>query len=383
MPLTYKLLARPRLLDRIRSLIADPNRAHLVPFLTSEAERDLAVALGIPMYGADPAHLHFGTKSGSRRLFREEGVSHPDGSEDLHSLGDLVEGIRELRARRPDIASAIAKHDEGVTGEGNASIDLRNATDDDIEDRVRSMRFESSTTAFDEYMAKLAREGGIVEERVDGEEIRSPSVQMRVTPLGELEILSTHDQLLGGPTGQAFLGAVFPAEPAYATAITRESAKVGRRLAQEGVLGRFAIDFVVTRSRGEWEAYALEINLRKGGTTHPFLTLQFLTDGRYDPDRAEFTAPDGRTKCFVASDHVQSERYRGLVPRDLFDIAVRHGLHFDRSRQTGVVFHMLASIGSAGRFGLTAVADTPDEARDLYDRTIEILEEEATGSYRP
>ena len=33
-------------------------------------------------------------------------------------------------------------------------------------------------------------------------EIRSPSVQMRATPLGHVEQLSTHDQLLGGPSGQ-------------------------------------------------------------------------------------------------------------------------------------------------------------------------------------
>ena len=78
--------------------------------------------------------------------------------------------------------------------------------------------------------------------------------------------------------------------------------------AKEGVLGRFALDFVVVRSsdgRG-WDVYAIELNLRKGGTTHPFLTLQFLTDGRYDPETAIFTAPSGRQKFFIASDHVES-----------------------------------------------------------------------------
>src|SRR5439155_21800695 len=159
------------------------------------------------------------------------------------------------------------------------------------------------------------------------------------------------------------------------------AAKVGRRLADEGVLGRFAIDFVVAREGSAWWPYALEINLRKGGTTHPFLTLQFLTDGTYDADRAVFTAPDGQQKCFIASDHVESESYRGLTPQDLFDIAVRHGLHFDQSRQTGVVFHMLASLGSRGRFGLTAVENSAKEARELYDRTVETLEHEAAGSY--
>jgi hypothetical protein len=381
-PLTNKLLARPRMLEAIRALIPDTDRAHLVPFVATDAERDLSLALGIPMYAADPKHLHFGTKSGGRRLFAEEDVAHPPGAEDVRTVADVVDAIAELLRRRPDARAAILKHDAAVSGEGNASIDLSGVDPsdrDEIQRRVHAMRLESSSTSLDTYLAVLERDGGVVEERVMGEEVRSPSVQMRVTPLGELEILSTHDQLLGGPSGQAYLGAAFPADPAYAAAITREAAKVGRRLASEGVLGRFAVDFVVLRSSGEWLPYAVEINLRKGGTTHPFLTLQFLTDGTYDPERAVFTAPNGHVKSFVASDHVESEAYRGLTIEDVFDIAVRHGLHFDQSRQTGIVFHMLASLGTRGRFGLTAVEDSPPEAMQLYERTIAIFDDEIAG----
>ena len=53
-PLSQKLLDRPRLLEHIRSLIIDPDRAHLVPFMASWKDRELAMRLGIPMYGADP-----------------------------------------------------------------------------------------------------------------------------------------------------------------------------------------------------------------------------------------------------------------------------------------------------------------------------------------
>ena len=49
-------------------------------------------------------------------------------------------------------------------------------------------------------------------------------------------------------------------------------------------------------------------SISKGGTTHPFLTLQFLTDRAYDPDTGVFTAPSGRRKFFVASDHVEAPR---------------------------------------------------------------------------
>ena len=108
--------------------------------------------------------------------------------------------------------------------------------------------------------------------------MRSPSVQLRVNPLGELEIISTHDQVLGGPSGPGLPGrARFPADAAYATHIQSLARSVGEVLHGKGVLGRFGVDFVRCRSAGGWQHYAIEINLRKGGTTHPFQMLQFLT----------------------------------------------------------------------------------------------------------
>ena len=444
-PLSDKLLDRPRLIERIRSLIMDPARAHLVPFNTTSREKELALRLGIPMYGADPKFFPLGTKSGCRKIFMEENVPHPLGHENLGSKEDLIEAIAQMRARKPSIKQVLVKLNEGVSGEGNAIIDLTGlppsfakATADRsvagigdagsrnrprggrdrrsrlqrigdaghkdasirtgspvpattcsskeramLEERLRAMQFELEGVTYGSYMKELRERKGVVEERIMGEEFRSPSVQLRITPLGKVELLSTHDQLLGGPSGQSYLGCVFPADTGYAALITREAAKVGRRLAKEGVIGRFALDFVVVRSNGKWEPYAIEINLRKGGTTHPFLTLQFLTDGTYDPETAIFTAPNGRQKFFVASDHVESPQYRTLTPDDLFDIVVRHNLHFGQTRQTGVVFHMMSALGELGRMGLTAVGNSHEEARATYDRAIAVLDEEARGEAQP
>jgi len=385
-PLSEKLLERPRLIERIRSLISDPERAHLVPFNTTNREKELALRLGIPMYGADPKFFPLGTKSGCRKIFLEENVPHPLGYENVASKDDLIQAITQMRARKPSIKQVLVKLNEGVSGEGNALVDLvglpRSGNPNEgtaLEDRLRAMQFELKGITYDSYMKKLEERKGIVEERITGEEFRSPSVQLRVTPLGSVELLSTHDQLLGGPSGQSYLGCAFPADTGYASLITREAAKVGKRLAKEGVIGRFALDFVVVRSNGKWEPYAIEINLRKGGTTHPFLTLQFLTDGIYDPETAIFTAPNGQQKFFVASDHVESPRYRTLTPDDLFDIVVRHKLHFDQTRQTGVVFHMMSALGELGRTGLTAVDNSHEDAKATYDRAVAVLDQEARG----
>jgi len=84
----------------------------------------------------------------------------------------------------------------------------------------------------------------------------------------------------------------------------------------------------------------------------------------------------------VASDHVESRDYRAFNPDDLFDIAVRHGLHFDRTRETGGVFHMMTAWGAHGHLGLTAVANSHDDAERYYQRTLDVLNEEAAAALR-
>ena len=359
---------------------------HLVPYVTTHHERDLALALGIPMYGADPRLFPLGTKTGCRRLFREEAVPHPLGFEDLHTPDDVADALTSIRRAHPTVQLALVKLNEGASGRGNASVQLDGlpvpgASEErrEIEGRVRTLTPEYEGLSVDAYLAELGRLGGIVEERLTGAELRSPSVQLRVTPLGEVELLSTHDQMLGGISGQRYLGCRFPADFGYARAISAEAVKVARRLAAEGALGRFAVDFVVTRDTADspWVPNAIELNLRKGGTTHPFLTLQFLTGGSYDPATALFTAPSGREKHMVATDHLESPAFRGLMHDDLFDIMARHGLHFDQSRQVGIVFHMMSSLSELGRVGLTAVGETPDEADAMYHRAEQIITDEA------
>ncbi|HEU0182214.1 MAG TPA: peptide ligase PGM1-related protein [Agromyces mariniharenae] len=392
-PLSVKLLERPRLLEKIAGLIPNRGRSHLIPYNTTELERDLALTLGIPMYGSDPRLADLGTKTGCRRLFGEVGVPYPLGAEDLHGLDEVVDAIGGLLDARPTIGQVIVKLNDGVSGAGNALVDLggvgglpaseRRAA---IAERVDGMQLEAQDVPFAAYVAKLESDGGIVEERIVGEELLSPSVQLRSLPDGTVELLSTHDQLLGGASGQSYLGCVFPADPAYSRLISEPATAIGERLAEEGVLGRFAVDFVTMRdAAGGWSAYAIELNLRKGGTTHPFLTLQFLTDGRYDAETGRFLTPEGAEKHLVATDHLEGESLRALSIGDLFDVVARHGLHFDQSRQTGIVFHMISSITEHGRVGMTAVGDTPEQAMELYERAGRVLFDEArlAGSERP
>jgi hypothetical protein len=65
----------------------------------------------------------------------------------------------------------------------------------------------------------------------------------------------------------------------------------------------------------------------------------------------------------------------------VFDIVSRHGLHFDQSRQTGVVFHMLNALPENGRVGLTAIGESHEQADDLYERAVSVLDTEARSAW--
>ncbi len=379
--LTEKILERPRLIQRIRYGIVDQSRAFMTVFNSTPLERKLAVLLGIPLNGVDPSLSHLGTKSGSRRVFREAGVALPEGSEDLHSEDDLVEALEELRQRRPGLRRAVVKLDESFSGEGNAVFSFppepgRAA----LRDGLDRLAFAVPTETPEAYRRKFASMGGIVEELLEYPESASPSVQLRIDPAGEVVLISSHDQLLGGASGHVYQGCRFPAAEPYRRAIQNAARAVGGVLSRRGVVSRLGVDFFVGRAAGAtaWEPYALEINLRIGGTTHPFLALQFLTGGRLDPESGDFVSPTGRHRFYRSTDNLRSSAYRGLTPEDLIDIMTFHRLHYSHSTETGALFHMIGAISQYGKVGLTAIGGSPEEADRIYGEAIAVLDRETS-----
>ena len=384
-PLTQKILERPTLLRRIRKAVGHADNAHLTVFNVTDLEKQLSVALGLPLLDTDPRHLGFGTKSGCRRLFRQAGVPLPAGFEDLKSESDIIDSIIELHKQRPLMKRLVIKINEGFSGDGNSILPLEPMEgcwdDPGVRQKLAEVlrthaRFQVRGMDWNGFLRKFIQMEGIVEEFVEGEVKLSPSVQMRLTPVGDWQIISTHDQLLGGPDGQVFIGCSFPARRDYQPLLHEAGDKVGRALVEAGVVGRFSIDFlVVANEQGGWDLSTVEINLRKGGTTHPFRTLQFLTGGRYDTETGLFLSSSGHAKYYFASDNLESEKYRGLSPEDLIDLVTYNGLHYSSATNTGAVFHMLGATSQYGKLGVTCIGDSHEEAKRLYDETVETLDE--------
>jgi hypothetical protein len=383
-PLTDKILRRPRLINRIReSIKGDP--AHLVFFNVTESEKALALRLGVPVYGCDPALNHLGTKSGSRQLFRQCGVPLPIGFEDLRDENDIISALYRLKTQNPGLQKAVIKMENGFSGDGNAIFSYKNAPDDQdelwqwlFENLKNNLKIVARKLSFAKFMNKFSKTGGIAEEFITGTKVASPSVQVRIDPCGGITIISTHDQVLGGEGDQVYLGATFPANPEYASEIAMISLTLAEKLRDLGVLGRFGIDFMSVRDEAGWKHYAIEINLRKGGTTHPFLMLQFLTNGCYNADEGSYALSDGTHRYYYATDNLQKESYKGLTPLDLIDIAMYHGLHYDHTKEEGVMFHLISALSQFGKLGLLSIGKTPENARQYYKQVVEILDKETS-----
>lgn len=390
--LTEKILERPRVLARIREWVGNRRRAYLTCFNSTPLERRLAIELDIPLNALDPDLLELGTKTGGRELFTRAGVRTAAGAEGLRSREECVEALAKLAEVRPGIRRAVVKLDDSFSGEGNAVFSFPDPLPEDAATRRRALDDALDRLAFNAeeetpatFFRKVGEMRGVTEEFLEAAEVRSPSVQMRVHPDRTWSLISTHDQVLGGPHSQAYVGCRFPASEVYRARIQAEAAKVAEALAERGVVSRFGVDFLAWRNPDEdWNLAALEINLRMGGTTHPFQALQFLTSGELDPRTGLFHAPNGRAKFYFSTDALSSPSYRGLLPEDLLEILTVHGLNFNPVTQTGVLFHMIGALSQFGKVGVTCIGDSRGQADELYAWTVGVLDEAtgATGHHR-
>lgn len=371
-PLTRKILDRPHLVEAIRAAISYPAAAHMTCFNSTPLERTLAVQLSLPLYASDPELAEIGNKSVGRRVLREAGLSVPDGVEGIADPEELVDAVVELHSRNPTLETAIVKLNEGFSGEGNAVLDLRGLHESPAprSEARRALEERLLCVASDEiperFLGKVGEMGAIVEAKISGRRFRSPSVQMRIDPTGAIAIVSTHDQVLSGLDGHVFEGCTFPARRGYRLDLHDAGVRVAQSLRDAGVIGRFAVDFVTVKDGDTWTHHAIEINLRKGGTTFPYLMLEFLTNGAYDPDTGVFHTPTGDSRSYYATDNLVRDAFRNRSATEIIDLAVFNGLLYDAPSQQGLVLHLLGAAPEHGKIGVVSIADDRRHALQRY-----------------
>ena len=312
------------------------------------------------MYGADPRLADLGSKTGCRRLFAEVGVPYPLGVEDLHSLDEIVDALIAMRAQRPGMASAIVKLNEGVSGAGNAVV----------------------------RHGRAAGAGSCRRAPVDPTTAGGHGAGVGATPSTPTsrQVRRGRWDRRGADRGRR---AAEPERPA-ARASRAEQSSCSRpttsswwrqrpelpRLRLPRRCGVRADDHRAceVRSGNGWRRTA-----RSAGSPSTSSWCVTAAAGRRTRSSSTCARGDHPPIPHPAVSHRRSLRpgdgavphaagpreapgrnrpprvgpLRGLVPTDLFDVVARHGLHFDQSRQAGIVFHMISWLTEHGRVGLT------------------------------
>jgi hypothetical protein len=338
----------------------------LEPWNVTKHEAALALALGTPINGSHPELWPLGFKSAGRKLCGACGVPVASGREDIRSLDEVASAIQQMRQDNPGLRGVIIKHDDSGAGDGNVVVGLA-----DLDDEAALRRRLDGLPRW--YIEDLAR-GGVVEALVSGDRFTSPSVQVDIRPGGEVQVLATHEQQLGGVSGQVYMGCRFPADTAYAPVLAEYGRRVGEALARQGALGRFALDFAAVEQDATWHVVALEINLRKGGTTHPYAALRNLVPGHYEAEAGIWRADAGGTRAYVSTDNMANPAWTGLPTGEVIRRVREAGLQFDHGQGTGVVLLMLSGLAIDGRFGYLAIGRNCGEAQSLADEVAQVME---------
>jgi hypothetical protein len=288
-----------------------------------------------------------------------------------------------------------------------------------------NIEFQATNERWQTFEKRISKVGAIAEILLEGLVVHTPSVQGCIDSDGTVYVMSTHEQVM---RGQCYLGCKFPARSCYRLLIQRYLRRVGNLLASSGVIGHFSVDFLARlidisdpvaaikmptetsvkctdfvdvdgnkiqlgenatvdwtllrngKNNCVWDVNALEINLRPGGTTHPMMTLRLLGDGFYDEETGLYNVNQKnelsrllRHRYYIASDNIMHDMYKGLDPAALLQAFSATSLHYNGAKHVGTIFHLLGCLTKNGKLGMTCIACSEDEAQQLYDNTIEFL----------
>ena len=211
-PLTQKILERPRLIERIREAIPDSDAAYLTVFNSTPLERKLAVLLGIPLNGLDPE-----AELPRHQVGQPQGVPRGRRPASGGLRGSEGQGRRRARAgrARARAAGACARRREAereLLGRGQRVFRFPEQRDARRRCTTRWTASSSRSPANRTSTTSASSRGWAASSRRSSTRRTSCRRRRSCAPRRAARSLatSTHDQILGGPSGQIYQGCTLP-----------------------------------------------------------------------------------------------------------------------------------------------------------------------------
>ncbi|AEA60139.1 peptide ligase PGM1-related protein [Burkholderia gladioli] len=358
--LSHALLRQPVVLESLRQRIRRAANPIIDFWLVSPEEIRLAAALNCPYYGLPEFALQFDNKSNARALFREIGLRVPEGEEHIDSPSEAWRALKRL-IERTSASEYLIKLNCEEAGKGIAIVD-RESIPQPFE-KFASLIKVPKDIPVDEFLNALCRQGATVEAFIAAPIKACPSVKMEVLADGSVRNLATHDQALNG---LAYSGSRFPADESYRSELIRIGYQVAEVAGQRGARGIVSVDFLATKnsSAEPWTLWGMEINARKGATTHPYYWTRWLTGSDYSVDTGKLTCAAGET-VYCASEFFSDPRLHLVPPSLILSDLKESGLDYNHQTRSGVFVHMLSSVRRFSKVGATVIARDSNEVDRL------------------
>lgn len=312
--LSLNILNNQDLIDQIKNETS--NNTLLFPFIVTKSERTLSNKINTQLMGSKISINEWASKYGNHIIFNEMDIPAPTISNNLKSFNEVSSEYEKL----PKNKKYLLKLNYGVSGKGNFFLNNQ----DDLE-LLKDLDYT---------------QGCIIEEFI--ENIKdSPSVQGYIDLQGKTKVFATHEQILDS-TGMVFQGSLFPANKNIRHKMSNYCQKVGESLSKKGYIGFFAVDFV----EHEDKISAIEINLRQGGTTHPYFMIKLLTDSSYcDSDNILKT---NNNHHYISNDNFKTNIQEFSL---ILEKLKKENLLFNTKNNQGVIFHMASSLKDFNKIG--------------------------------
>lgn len=388
--LIQKILQSKEAVFKLNQAISDPENTFLRCYNPTDVERALSLELEIPLFGSNQKFDFIGTKSGGRKVFKLSGANIIPGYSDISNFPELCLAMAKLAKKYPETKRLMIKENYRASGKGNAvfylnsfltemGVKIRSCAPIEIakliEDNFKKyVVFQNAKEKLSNYITDFNNNGGIVELYIEGNIKYSPSTQVIISSSGKFRISSTHEQVLGGPDKQVYLGCTFPAMDSHRRQIIKKGEKIASWLAKRGIVGNFAIDYVVIYSdeKSAPIVYPIEINLRKGGTTHPFRIASYMTGAKYYA-KTGILKTSQSSIFYKAMDFIQSEKYKGIKPNEIIELVSRSRISFSKNLKKGILIYMPGMIEKYGRFGAICIGHSSEESERYFKRLIRLI----------
>ncbi|NXF01031.1 IQCH protein, partial [Smithornis capensis] len=432
MCLATQLKYSPRTLQRIQVLIQSRD-AYVVGGVPHPDELAVADVLDVPVLGSGPEVAQLcNTKSGTKRIFATARVPTPPGECDIHSKEQMIHALSQLVMGNMEVQRWLFKVNEGCGGNGTAYCDVishlecyhwiqeeqqRHGLEGWSESRARELALvkisqelpgllaqhvqpvnEKRFPTWEKFLQTFLSQGGVIEAFPFSSSVTNLTVDMLIEPTGEIQIVSSGDQLHAeGPLQSS--GTTIPQRSVDPAVLNSLCWKIGKTCKSKGVLGYFSVDFVAFThpQTMEQQVWATDLDLCYSDQLALTQLMLYLTDGNLDCGSSCLEAPLGSKKvksqrnpvvclqpppgsprCAVASSQLRHSSLSGTSYNLLLQRCEARGVGFDLQEKQGTVF-ILYEDQKRHRLGMITIGEHLQGVLLTFARNLFIIHQEISA----